>query len=83
MCGEWIWRRLYAGLLGRSRREGVVFSGAVALDGDCSLGPRSTEDGVHADVSRVLNLGWTWSSEGKLDAKRGQIADWGRMLIES
>lgn len=32
-------------------------------------------------MCQELNLGWTWGSEGKLDAKRGQIADWG-MLIE-
>lgn len=28
-------------------------AGAVALDGDYSLGPRSTEDGVQADVSKI------------------------------
>ena len=44
----------------------------MALDGDYSLGPRSTEDGVQADVSKielVLLL------RREADAKRGQFAD--------
>ena len=33
--------------------DGLIRSGAVALDGDCSLGPRSTENGILANVSGV------------------------------
>lgn len=44
---------LYSGKRARSFAEKLAVAELVGgLDGDCSLGPRSTEDGVRADVER-------------------------------
>jgi hypothetical protein len=53
MCGEGDLEKALKELV-RFAEGFVLVLGAVAPDGDCSLGPRSTEDGVHADVSRSV-----------------------------